>query len=360
MRLRTFFAKNMKDALTAMRAELGEEAIIVASETMRDGTLILRAGVEDGGLAEGASEDASSPQPPPPGDADGPRMISFESQYRKALLARLRVPSAPPQQHVAMFDRAALLAQLVAHRVPDALAASLAAESEDSGFADPALALSSVLDRRMRSDSFSAHTGRAILLIGPPGAGKTSVAAKLAAESRLAGFSVRLATTDLVSAGQAARLESFARCLNVDVFPAPTAETLGEALHRSREDKFLLIADSAGCHPNESVPTELRAFLSMAGDELDIVGVVSASGDAEEAAECAAHLANLGAVGLVLTGLDLPRRKGALLSLALSELPVVYTTASPYLADGLQTLTPLALSRALLAGLAPGAARLVA
>jgi flagellar biosynthesis protein FlhF len=51
---------------------------------------------------------------------------------------------------------------------------------------------------------------------------------------------------------------------------------------------------------------------------------------------------------LIVTGLDLARRKGALVALACSGLGLEQVTASPYLADGFETLTPLALSRALL------------
>ena len=56
MQLRTFLAKDMKEALSAMRAELGEEAIIVASEKMKDGTMLLRAGIEGTQKAAAAVE----------------------------------------------------------------------------------------------------------------------------------------------------------------------------------------------------------------------------------------------------------------------------------------------------------------
>ena len=44
--MRTFLAKDMKEALATMRAELGEDAIMVSSERLKDGSLCLRAGVE--------------------------------------------------------------------------------------------------------------------------------------------------------------------------------------------------------------------------------------------------------------------------------------------------------------------------
>ena len=86
-----------------------------------------------------------------------------------------------------------------------------------------------------------------------------------------------------------------------------------------------------------------------AENEPESVSVVSAACDAEEAGEIAAALAKLGATNLIVTGLDLARRKGALVALACSGLKLSQVTASPYLAEGLETLTPLSLSRALLA-----------
>jgi flagellar biosynthesis protein FlhF len=90
---------------------------------------------------------------------------------------------------------------------------------------------------------------------------------------------------------------------------------------------------------------ELIAFLT-AGN-VDLVGVLSAAGDAEESTEIAAALVKLGATRLIVTGLDLSRRKGGLVAIALSSAAIVHVTSSPYLADGLETLTPMALARML-------------
>jgi len=358
MWLKTFLAKDMKDALSAMRAELGDEAIIVARETMKDGSVLLRAGIEEGAPRARALEEAPPRNPASEAGAVVAQLSSFEAHYRETLLARLRAPKPEAAKRAIAFDRATLLELLLAHRTPDALVETLVDEAEKSGLSDLTLALASVFDKRMRFESFDAGKRGAIFLIGPPGAGKTAVAAKLAAQNCRAGHTVRLAATDLDTAGQVARLESFAACLNVDVVHTPVPESLAGAVQDSRAAGALLIADSAGCDPRESLSPDLMAYLSIA--DLEVVGVVSAASDAEEAAGIADALAKLGAAKLIVTGLDLARRKGALAALAWSGLPIAHTTASPYLADGLQTLTPLALSRALVADAAPGDARKVA
>jgi flagellar biosynthesis protein FlhF len=184
-----------------------------------------------------------------------------------------------------------------------------------------------------------------MLLVGPPGAGKTSVAAKLAAQHCAAGFPVALAATDLETAGQVARLETFAECLNLPLLRIAAPAMLADAIGQARDLQGLLIADSRGCDPREALPSELVGLLSAG--HIDLVGVLSAICDAEDAAEIAAALVKLGATRLIVTGLDLSRRKGALIAIALSGAAIAHVTSSPYLADGLETLTPMTLARML-------------
>jgi flagellar biosynthesis protein FlhF len=197
----------------------------------------------------------------------------------------------------------------------------------------------------MRTQPFDTDKSGAILLMGPPGAGKTSIAAKLAAQHCLSGLPVSLAATDLDTAGQVERLETFAQCLNVELLRISEPAMLSDAAGHFRDSHGLLIADSSGCDPRASLPRGLIGFLS-AGN-VDLVGVLSAAGDAEEAAEIAAALVKLGATRLIITGLDLSRRKGAVVAIALAGGTIAHVTSSPYLADGLETLTPMALARML-------------
>jgi flagellar biosynthesis protein FlhF len=81
---------------------------------------------------------------------------------------------------------------------------------------------------------------------------------------------------------------------------------------------------------------------------VEALGVVSASGDAEETSEIVSALNLLGAQRLVITGLDLPRRFGALAAAACGGLGLAHITRSPFVAGGLETLTPLALARMLI------------
>jgi flagellar biosynthesis protein FlhF len=76
--------------------------------------------------------------------------------------------------------------------------------------------------------------------------------------------------------------------------------------------------------------------------------VISACGDAEVAAETIEALEKVGAARLVVTGLDLVRRLGALAAAATGPVPVAHITCSPCVAAGLEAITPLSLAHAIL------------
>ena len=342
MQLRTFLAKDMKEALTAMRSQMGDDAIIVASETLKDGTVLLRAGSEQPLPSSQPEKKSASTSAETSGAVA--RFGSFETRYRESLIARLR-GNPSETGRATPFDAANLSQILLAHRTPPALAKMLVERARESGLSDMTLALATALDKSMRTEPFGSDTHGAMLLVGPPGAGKTSVAARLAAQHSLAGLSVLLAATDLETAGQVARLETFAECLNVPLLRIAEPAMLANAINEARETQGLLIADSGGCDPREALPPELIGLLSAG--HIDLVGVLSATGDAEDSSEIAAALVKLGATRLIVTSLDLSRRKGALVAIALSGAAIAHVTSSPFLADGLETLTPMTLARML-------------
>jgi flagellar biosynthesis protein FlhF len=317
----------MREALSNVRHEMGPEAVIVASERTKGGGIMVRAALDQPDAEEGAEfvarELASAWNPAP---------ASFETSYRDNLVKR---------------DRPQLLSILMKHRAPDALAHELAEAAEKSGLGDMTLALASALDRRMKTAPLDIMSSQALLLAGCPGAGKTAVAAKIAAHARLSGRNVEMIAADTTGAGAVARLETFSKHVGAELVIAESAELLSFAVANAAARNSFAIVDTAGFDPRHS---KARTAFSALGriDKVEIVGVVSAANDAEEAAEIAASLVTLGAKRIVVTGLDLARRAGGLLAAATQGADLAHVTRSPYVAGGLETLTPLSLSRHLI------------
>src|SRR3954466_5075141 len=149
MQIKTFLARDMKEALTAMRADMGEEAIIVASETLKDGTILLRAGIEEAQALARAAEEALKRDSTLETSSVVSRFAAFEARYRENLLARLRGSKPSSTMRATGFDRQMLKEILLANRTPEAIARSLVENAEQSGLGDMTLSLASALDKSM-------------------------------------------------------------------------------------------------------------------------------------------------------------------------------------------------------------------
>jgi flagellar biosynthesis protein FlhF len=335
MRLRTFLADNMTAALATVRADMGPEAIIIASEKAKGGGVMVRAALDT--PEEPAANDAPAAETP---------VADFEQHYRNTIMRRL---NGAPAATVKMqgFDRSTLLATLARHRAPDALAHELAEAAAKAGLTDMTLALASAVDKRMTSAPIDFATAGAFLLAGTNGAGKTATAAKLAAHAGLAGRRTTLIAADAAGAGAVARLDAFARHLDAAIAVAGNAAELGKLVAECLAKNTFVVIDAAGFDPRHSKSHTAFAALGQI-EGVETLGVVSALNDAEEIAEIVTGLGTTCVGRLIITGLDLARRSGAVLAAATQGVPLAHVTRSPFVAAGLEPLTPLALARLIL------------
>jgi flagellar biosynthesis protein FlhF len=335
MQLRTFLAKDMKEALATVRADMGPDAIIIASEKSRTGGIMVRAAL-----------DTPEAGPVTPAPAAPATVADFSAAFQSSMLRRLRGGTAEKKNAI-QFDRAELLGVLGKHRLPEGLAHALAEAAAKAQLTDMTLALAAALDRRMRPCPIEFQEANALLLVGPNGAGKTAVAAKIAAHARLAGRRTTLVASDSAGAGAVARLETFARHLDSAVTVAESAAELNTLVTECLSKKTFVIVDTAGFDPRDGRARAAFSALAQMG-KLEAVGVVSALSDAEEVSEIVEALAGLGARRLIVTGVDLTRRMGAITAAACQSIPLSYVTQSPFVAGGLESPTSLSLARLLL------------
>ncbi|HWT10522.1 MAG TPA: hypothetical protein VN329_15255 [Roseomonas sp.] len=297
MRLKTFRAARMPDAMAQLREELGAEAVILSTRRTAQGVEVT------------AALEAEEPLLIPPAGA------------------AIAAPAGP----------------LAFHNPPAALAEALSRGSLDLALAG-ALGFAPLPDGR----------DRPIMLVGPPGAGKTLTCAKLAARFVLAGTPPVIATTDGQRAGASAQLAAFTSVLGLTLAVAQSPAALGKALARRQPGQPVLV-DSAGCDPFDTRQVvALHALASAAA--ADLVLVLPAGLDAHEAADLARAFAALGARHLVPTRLDAARRLGAVLAAAEAG-PLLLTEGgtSPEVVDGLEPLTPARLAARLVAAPRRGA-----
>jgi flagellar biosynthesis protein FlhF len=317
MRLKAYTAATMAEAMQLIREELGDEAAIVETESNGDGVRVL------------AALDESAPPPGRPAPASEPAELPPFAA----------VPEAPPRATPNAKGADSTAKALAYHSVPTPLIDNLlgGAPATLAERLDRVFKFHNLADRRETSP---------ILLAGPPGAGKTLTAAKLAARGVLAGRNVRVITTDTGSAGAVEQLATFMRPLRVEVEtadgPAPLAARLSSA-----DRHTLAIVDTAGINPFDAVELAGVSALIVASRS-DPVLVLPAGGDVRESAEIAEAFAKIGCTRLLATRLDLSRRLGGLVTAAIAgRLAFAETGSSPTIAGGLQPLNAQTLARLL-------------
>jgi flagellar biosynthesis protein FlhF len=192
--------------------------------------------------------------------------------------------------------RAALTPALKHHRLPEQLIEAFLREASAISACGIDEALTRVLAARMHTDPIDLSHSRRIFLIGPSGAGRSTVAAKLV-----------------------------------------------EAASRAGHNQVVVI-DSQGFNPRN-----LRARAAFgcvaAREEMETIGVVSALADAEEVGETIAdfHLDRI-----IVTGLDMTGRFGALAAAVTQGARLAHVTRSPDAGAPLESLGPRELAEMLL------------
>lgn len=325
MRVRTFKARTMPEAIALVRAELGDDAIIIASEVGKRG-VELRAAAEHP-LRNAAPDEG-------------------EDQFEAQLLRRL----AQGRAERAEIDAQAIADRLIYHRLPEQLAQELAESAAHQHAESEAAALARVLDGRYAFNPLPMSPRRPLLLIGLPGAGKTATAVKLAARALLGNEQALLVTADTKRSGGVAQLESFAALLKINVNvadgPAALRATVDQLTRQS--PGTTIVIDTPGANPfDEAEMGELIKLTKSVSAEP--VLVFPAGLDPNDSAEIAKIFAQLGAKRMIATRLDTARRLGGLLLAAShAKLAFAHISQTPYVADGLEPLTSLKLARILL------------
>lgn len=307
MRLKLYRGRGMADAMRQMRAELGDDALLLSSRRLGDGVEIT-AGIDQ----PEPLEPLDIPPPAPPASASW-------------LPARLPSTAGDPMRAAAMAW----------HGVPAALASKLQA-------GPLAFALSAVL----RFDSLPLHPDAPpLLLTGPPGAGKTLTTARLATRLVMAGVMPLVITADGQRAGATEQLAAFTRLLGLKLLVASTPESLARAVAR-REGGGPVLIDAPGSDPFDN--GQMAALQALADSARAVTAVVLPAGlDPGEAADLAAAHAHAGARLLVATRLDVARRLGGVLAAAAAGLALTEAGIGPGAADGLVKLTPAMLAHRL-------------
>lgn len=337
MRLKSFYAKTMTDAMQMVRDALGDDAIIVATREENGGRSVrVTAAVERmdemAGYAPRFEDNGVKPRHPKrePQIAVPEDYLQYDAEGE-----------AEDIVHEKLTDI------LLRHGVPGDIGDTIISTATMMGLNNPHSAMKMALEHTFRFAPLPMKSRKGLMMIGAPGAGKTLATAKLAARAVLAGIKPAVITTDTVRAGGVEQLEAFTKLLQIPLMKARSSSELRARLSETPDAELTLI-DTGGCNPFEVDDMRHQAGLMEAGS-IEPVLVMAAGGDAEESAEIARCFAVLGVQRIFPTRLDVARRLGGLISAA-GRAGLTFSDASntPMVASGLITLSAQSLSTLLL------------
>ena len=212
---------------------------------------------------------------------------------------------------------------------------------------DPVLALGAAFDTHFKfQPMIDDKPEKPLILIGPPGVGKTLCIAKFATKATLSKRPVTVISTDIERAGGLEQLAAFTRLLKLNLIEIEDPHALGDAV--ALQKGAHVFVDTAGCNPfSERERQHLQALVKASGGDATLV--LPAGIDASEAVDMAQEFKMLGAKRLLITRLEMTRRLGGILRVAFdTRLPFANYAASHKVTEAPQPFNPVALARLIL------------
>ena len=399
MRIKRFFAPNMRLALRDVRSEQGPDAVILSNRRVDGGIEVVAAVDYDESLLQPASAAASAPVlPPTSAEAETPAGTpevaagaAFEAELPAQLLdgegdtadepksAPASAPGHEPADPTLALMRndmrnmrtmledqlaclawnettrrdpvgAGILRELAAAGFAPALAREVARRASAAAASKPGSSALQTARELLASavpvvDDTLLDEGGVVAVVGPTGVGKTTSIAKIAARFALrhGRDQVALVSMDGFRIGAQEQLATFAQILDVPVHLVGIEERLSDVLAGLR-DKRLVLIDTAGISQRDAeLPRHLAAFRG-ADDAVRIYLALAANAQNEAQEEAVREFGREGIDGCILTKLDeAGSLGGAISALVAARLPLAWLTDGQRVPEDLHGATNKAL-----------------
>lgn len=320
MQLKTFRQPTVREALREAREALGPDALVVATEMVPAPGLRGLLGAREVQITAAIDEDVSEVRPP--AEERRPPVID---RHADALVARL----------VASGLDLPMAADIV-RGIPESMRRGASAIQLFKALVDEVTPLTAPDDGFARAEVF----------IGPPGVGKTTTIAKIAARERASrGRALGMIAADGFRAGAVEQLRTYADIIGSTFKVARTPDELDRALAGSRNT---VLVDTAGRSPKDgSVAEQLNTLARHRGVRTHLV--LAADTSVSSARRIFETYAEARPTRVVITKLDETASLAPLSSLLRERgIPISYITTGQRVPEDLERATPSTLASAIL------------
>ncbi len=316
MRLRTFNATDMSVAMQMIRETLGHEAIIIATTRMANGNISVTAAVEQ----------------------TEPKLSIQETLHRS--ITQTTEPILSSFEAMLRFHSTA--DHVVAKLLETARHLFLRGKDIRTDLTRLMAASFQYAPLPLDQDMFT------IMLVGPPGTGKTMTIAKMASQIVMDKKKPVVITTDNKRAGGVEQLSAFTTIMGLELHIADNRGELWRLLQQYAPHSRILI-DTGGVNPfNTNDVRELAEYIKL-DRSIEPVLVAAAGSDSGEADDMARAFGPLGVRRLLITRIDAARRYGSVLTAAHSgKFALTHASNSSRIIGEFTTLDPAMLAELLL------------
>ncbi|MDE2622336.1 MAG: flagellar biosynthesis protein FlhF [Betaproteobacteria bacterium] len=316
MNMKTFVGANSREALRQVRAELGEDAVILSNRKVGDQVEIVAA---HHSMLKGLEQQKQ-------GGQHSHGLLSEIRALHEHLLNQLSMLSKPG---AASQDghKSRVLRSLLKAGFGQSLADQMLERMPDDAGLDWIL---KVLERNLRhrpGDEEIVRAGGVYALVGPTGVGKTTTTAKLAARAvvRFGADKVGLVTTDSYRVGAYEQLRIYGKILGVSVQSVRDADDLQLTLSTLKH-KHLVLIDTMGMGQRDSRVMDQAAMLDACGVRRLLL--LNATSNLHTLEDVVRVYRSPGVVGCIPTKLDEAVSMGSVLDVVIRHKLVMHFIAN--------------------------------